>query len=113
MYSLLFSLSNFSSTHKSCFFFSIELKIDFFSDYFIKNQNLKETFVGKCWCEEASYLDFYDTNVREFWKKTIINNKSFFFEAKNIYIWNDMNEPSVFKQKDLTLPKLTKFNYFT
>lgn len=29
-----------------------------------------------------------------------------------MYIWNDMNEPSVFKQKDLTLPKVTKFKYF-
>ena len=73
------------------------------------NQN--QNFIGKCWCDEAAYLDFFDVNVREFWKNEILNS-TFFFDSKNIHIWNDMNEPSVFKEIDLTMPKNAKIKYY-
>lgn len=70
----------------------------------------KNPFEGLCWCQEAIYLNFFDEDVRNFWKNQILNSQ-FFFKSSNIYIWNDMNEPSVFNQVDMTLPRATLFKY--
>lgn len=77
---------------------------------------VKETpFVGKCWCDEASYLDFYNPKVRNFWLELLSAPSSqynYFPETTNVHIWNDMNEPSVFDQPDVTLPRMTMFEYY-
>ena len=72
---------------------------------------MSNIFIGKCWCEDAAYLDYFNLEVREYWKNEIIHSP-FFFDNKNIHIWNDMNEPSVFNQVDMTIPKDIKINYF-
>jgi alpha 1,3-glucosidase len=86
-----------------------------FLEYFISDiprLNISDNFAfeGLCWCEEAIYLNFYDESVRNFWKNQILNSE-FFFKANNIHIWNDMNEPSVFNQADMTFPKRVLFKY--
>ncbi len=70
-----------------------------------------KSFIGKCWCNEASYLDFYNADARNFYSSLIQSASHFFFDATNIHIWNDMNEPSVFDQADVTLPRMTTFTY--
>jgi len=77
----------------------------------VKTKDNNSIFIGKCWCEDAAYLDYYNPEVRGFWSSEIANSP-FFLEKKNIHIWNDMNEPSVFKQTDLTIPKESKVNYY-
>lgn len=77
------------------------------------DSNSLVNFVGKCWCDNASYLDFFNPQGRQYYKQAIIQSNNFLFESyKNIFIWNDMNEPSVFDQDNLTLPKLAKFEYY-
>lgn len=77
--------------------------------YFITHDN--KVFVGKCWCDEASYLDFYNKEVREFWKELHNTSNKYFFNSKIINIWNDMNEPSVFETERNTIPKSALINY--
>lgn len=79
-------------------------------DLLVINPDNGYPYEGICWCEEAVYLDFYNKDVRDYWKKTI-NTNSFFFDAVNLHIWNDMNEPSVFKTPDSSLPKKVLIKY--
>jgi alpha 1,3-glucosidase len=74
----------------------------------IKKDNIP--FQGECWCKEAVYLDFYNQVVREYWGQ-LYHNRTEYFLADNIHIWNDMNEPSVFDHSELTLPKTATFKY--
>ena len=77
--------------------------------YLITNEG--KEFVGKCWCDEASYLDFYNKEVRNYWKGLMNSTNDYFFNSKIINIWNDMNEPSVFDSYRNTIPKTSLINY--
>jgi alpha 1,3-glucosidase len=78
-------------------------------NYLLKYQG--QNFVGKCWCGDASYLDFYNKEVRNYWRNLILKSDSYFLNSKIIHIWNDMNEPSVFDIHRNTLPKSSTFIY--
>ena len=78
--------------------------------YFIKKDNQND-FIGQCWCGDSSFLDFYNKDVANYWKKLILKNDDYFFDSKNIHIWNDMNEPSVFKISRNTVPKNSIIKY--
>lgn len=79
--------------------------------FLIKKSDDKSIFIGKCWCNNAAYFDFFNYKARNGWVNLISKNKSYFNDHKNIHIWNDMNEPSVFKEKELTMPKDSKIIY--
>jgi alpha 1,3-glucosidase len=81
-----------------------------FLDLFITNEN-NYPYIGKCWSGDSSYLDFFNEDTRNYWVNLIMTTNNFFFEAQNIHIWNDMNEPSVFEQPDVTLPRKVFFTY--
>ncbi len=71
---------------------------------FVRDEKNKETFVGKCWPGNSAYLDFLNAKARDHW------GRLFAFDAyqgstKNLFIWNDMNEPSVFESAEMTIPK--------
>lgn len=77
--------------------------------YLIKNEG--KEFVGKCWCGNAAYLDFFDKRVQQYWTALINNTESYFFNLKLKNVWNDMNEPSVFEIDRNTVPKTAIINY--
>ena len=57
-------------------------------NYLLKYQG--QNFVGKCWCGDASYLDFYNKEVRNYWRNLILKSDSYFLNSKIIHIWNDI-----------------------
>ncbi len=80
------------------------------NNYFIKKDNQND-FIGDCWCGDSSFLDFYNKDTINYWKNLILKKEDYFLGAKNIHIWNDMNEPSVFKIARNTVPKNSIIKY--
>ncbi|KAK8890460.1 hypothetical protein M9Y10_035236 [Tritrichomonas musculus] len=58
-------------------------------------------FHGHCWPGESLWPDFLNKEVVDWWSDQ--------FDAKkfpmNVFIWNDMNEPSIFQSIDGSFPK--------
>lgn len=48
-----------------------------------------------CWPGSSSYLDVTNPEVRSWWGQQFALDK-YQGSTKHLYIWNDMNEPSVF-----------------
>lgn len=71
--------------------------------YYIKTREGKD-YEGWCWPGSSSYLDFFDPKVREYCAGLYSLDK-FHGTTNDVYIWNDMNEPSVFNGPEVTLPK--------
>jgi len=67
------------------------------------NSPLKD-FEGWCWPGTSGYPDFPDPKMREYWGSQFALDK---YEGTNadLYIWNDMNEPSVFNGPEVTCPR--------
>lgn len=61
-------------------------------------------FEGWCWPGTSSYPDFSDPKMREYWGSQFALGK---YKGTNAdtYIWNDMNEPSVFNGPEVTMPR--------
>ncbi|XP_012164345.1 neutral alpha-glucosidase AB isoform X1 [Bombus terrestris] len=71
--------------------------------YYIKTKDGKD-YEGWCWPGSSSYLDFFDPAVREYYISQYSLDK-FHGTTNDVYIWNDMNEPSVFNGPEVTMPK--------
>lgn len=48
-----------------------------------------------CWPGQSAYLDVTNPTVREWWSEQFYTDK-YNGSTTDLYIWNDMNEPSVF-----------------
>lgn len=61
-------------------------------------------FEGWCWPGTSLYPDFTDPSMREYWGSQFALDK---YAGTNgdTYIWNDMNEPSVFNGPEVTMPR--------
>jgi alpha 1,3-glucosidase len=59
---------------------------------------------GWCWPGSSSYLDFTSPVVRSFWASCFDLN-TYPDTTLDVYIWNDMNEPSVFSGPEVSMPK--------
>lgn len=73
------------------------------NDYFVKNKDGCD-FEGICWPGVSSYLDFTNPAVRE-WYSSQFSFDKYKNSTDVLFIWNDMNEPSVFKSPEKTMPK--------
>ena len=81
------------------------------NNFFVKKEDSTD-FVGDCWSGDSSFLDFFNKETINFWKNLILIEEDYFYPGiNNIHIWNDMNEPSVFKINRNTLPKNTIIKY--
>ncbi|KRT83936.1 glycoside hydrolase, partial [Oryctes borbonicus] len=72
------------------------------NDYFVKNSD-GTVFEGQCWPGLSSYVDYFDKNAQE-WYGDLYLLENFPDTTLNLYIWNDMNEPSVFEAEEQTMP---------
>ena len=72
-------------------------------DLTIKNKE-ENTYEGWCWPGSSHWIDCFDPKARAWWK-TLFKPDFFKFSTYNTYIWNDMNEPSVFNGPETTMPK--------
>jgi len=61
-------------------------------------------FEGWCWPGTSGYPDFPDPKMREFWGSQFALDT---YKGTNadLYVWNDMNEPSVFNGPEVTCPR--------
>ncbi|NXY85657.1 GANC glucosidase, partial [Alcedo cyanopectus] len=71
--------------------------------YFVKDRNGQD-FEGICWPGSSCYLDFTNPEVRK-WYANQFAFKTYKGSTNILHVWNDMNEPSVFKGAELTMQK--------
>ena len=62
--------------------------------YYVKDSSGKD-FDGWCWPGSSSYIDMLSPEIREWWGGRF-SYKNYVGSTPSLYIWNDMNEPSVF-----------------
>nr|CDS33785.1 neutral alpha glucosidase AB [Hymenolepis microstoma] len=65
-------------------------------------------FDGWCWPGSSYWPDFYRAEVVDWWANLLTDNK-FLSSDRMFYVWNDMNEPSVFSGAEVTIPRDTIF----
>lgn len=55
-----------------------------------------------CWPGSSSYLDMLNPAVREWWAGQFFLSK-YKESTPSLYVWNDMNEPSVFNGPEVSM----------
>ncbi|XP_030462520.2 probable glucan 1,3-alpha-glucosidase [Syzygium oleosum] len=71
--------------------------------YYIKDASGND-FDGWCWPGSSSYLDMLNPEIRSWWADRF-SFENYVGSTPSLYIWNDMNEPSVFNGPELTMPR--------
>jgi alpha 1,3-glucosidase len=71
--------------------------------YYVKNVDGND-FEGHCWPGASLYLDYMNPEVRNYWASRYHFDK-YIGTDKNLHVWNDMNEPSVFSGPEVTMNK--------
>ncbi|RMZ79674.1 hypothetical protein DV738_g3173, partial [Chaetothyriales sp. CBS 135597] len=69
----------------------------------VKNKN-NDLYEGWCWPGSSHYVDCFNTAAREWWK-TLFSYDKFKGTMSNTWLWNDMDEPSVFNGPEVTMPR--------
>lgn len=71
--------------------------------YYVKDVHGRD-YDGWCWPGSSSYLDMLNPEIRKWWagKFSYVKYEG---STPSLYIWNDMNEPSVFNGPEATLPR--------
>lgn len=69
----------------------------------IKNKD-NNTYDGWCWPGSSHWIDCFNPAAIKWWTD-LFSYSSFKGTASNMFVWNDMNEPSVFNGPETTMPK--------
>jgi len=69
----------------------------------VKNKDGQD-FDGWCWPGSSNWIDAFNPAAVEWWT-SLFKYTNFKGTMKNTFIWNDMNEPSVFNGPEVTMPK--------
>ena len=72
-------------------------------DHGVKNKD-NNLYEGWCWPGSSHWVDCFSPAARKWWA-SLFSYASFKGTASNSFIWNDMNEPSVFNGPETTMPK--------
>ncbi|KAJ1975126.1 glucosidase II [Dimargaris xerosporica] len=72
--------------------------------YFIKKADGGGDFEGWCWPGNSQYVDYTNPAAVEWWARQFRYDQ-YQGSTRNLFIWNDMNEPSVFNGPEITLDK--------
>ncbi|KAF7880397.1 uncharacterized protein EAF02_007243 [Botrytis sinoallii] len=59
-------------------------------------------YEGWCWPGSSHWVDAFNPAAIKWWKSLF---KTAAFDTPNLFLWNDMNEPSVFNGPETTMPK--------
>lgn len=73
-------------------------------DLWVKQSDGSSTYEGHCWPGSSSYLDFSSEKTRNYWSQQF-SYENYKHSTPNLFIWNDMNEPSVFNGPEVTMQK--------
>ncbi|XP_043690033.1 probable glucan 1,3-alpha-glucosidase [Telopea speciosissima] len=71
--------------------------------YYVKDATGKD-FDGWCWPGASSYPDTLNPEIRSWWAEKF-SFQNYVGSTPSLYIWNDMNEPSVFNGPEVTMPR--------
>ncbi|KAM9842046.1 neutral alpha-glucosidase C isoform 2-T2 [Aulostomus maculatus] len=71
--------------------------------HFVKDRE-GQIYRGSCWPGESSYLDFSSPATRAWYSRCFALDK-YKGSTPALFVWNDMNEPSVFDGPEQTMPK--------
>ncbi|KAM4624842.1 LOW QUALITY PROTEIN: neutral alpha-glucosidase C [Polymixia lowei] len=71
--------------------------------HFVKDREGK-MYQGLCWPGESCYLDYSSPVTRAWYSRHFALDK-FGGSTPSLFVWNDMNEPSVFGGPEQTMPK--------
>ncbi|OHT12203.1 glycosyl hydrolase [Tritrichomonas foetus] len=75
----------------------------FNSRYLIRTR-IDSEYTGECWPGDSAWVDFVNPWARVWWE-TLFEFERYAGSTLTLYVWNDMNEPSVFNVPDGTCPK--------
>ncbi|KAM4617591.1 neutral alpha-glucosidase AB [Discoglossus pictus] len=72
-------------------------------NYYVKTKDGND-YEGWCWPGSAAYPDFTNPEMRDWWASMFAYDQ---YEGSmdNLFVWNDMNEPSVFNGPEVTMHK--------
>jgi alpha 1,3-glucosidase len=73
-------------------------------DILYKKADGKTEFEGWCWTGSSSWVDYFNPTAMSWWIGLFKFDK-FKGSKRNLFIWNDMNEPSVFNGPEITAHK--------
>ncbi|XP_023512658.1 probable glucan 1,3-alpha-glucosidase [Cucurbita pepo subsp. pepo] len=71
--------------------------------YYVKDATGND-YDGWCWPGSSSYLDMLSPQIRAWWGDKF-SFENYVGSTPSLYIWNDMNEPSVFNGPEVTMPR--------
>uniref|UniRef100_A0A8C3G4V9 Glucosidase alpha, neutral C n=1 Tax=Cyclopterus lumpus TaxID=8103 RepID=A0A8C3G4V9_CYCLU len=71
--------------------------------HLVKNRE-GHIYKGSCWPGESYYLDFSSPDTRA-WYSRCFGLDKYKGSTPSLFVWNDMNEPSVFDGPEQTMPK--------
>ena len=72
-------------------------------DLAVKNKD-RNIYEGWCWPGSSHWIDAFNPTAIKWWQ-SLFSYSAFTGSAPNMFIWNDMNEPSVFNGPETTMPK--------
>jgi alpha 1,3-glucosidase len=82
------------------------------NELLVKSPSGTGEYEGWCWSGSASWLDMFNPLATTWWKKQYtLDSKGkgpIKANARNVHIWNDMNEPAIFNGPEITSPKDVK-----
>lgn len=79
-------------------------------DLWTKNRD-GESYTGWCWPGDSRYPDFANKEMRLFWSQQFQFDK-YVESTKDLFIWNDMNEPSIFNGPEVSMPISNIHHYY-
>lgn len=83
----------------------------FKGNYLVQDESGDGPFVGDSWPGPCSFPDFLNPNAFRWYSQQYSFENEGENSAPNVFYWNDMNEPSIFKSDESTFPKaLIHFN---
>ncbi|KAL0969491.1 hypothetical protein UPYG_G00228000 [Umbra pygmaea] len=71
--------------------------------HFVKDRE-GQIYQGSCWPGDSSYLDFSSPATRAWYSQRFALER-YTGSTPSLFVWNDMNEPSVFGGPEQTMPK--------
>jgi alpha 1,3-glucosidase len=74
------------------------------ADLLVRSPDGTQPYIDKCWPGESSWLDYLNPSASEFWSSQFLF-ENFNGSTESLWIWNDMNEPSVFGGPEITMDK--------
>ncbi|KAI8978216.1 alpha-glucosidase [Trametes punicea] len=79
-------------------------------DVVVKQKDGKTDYEGWCWSGSSAWVDFFNPKSWDWWKGLFkVDGPSYGWHwtesTVNTYIWNDMNEPSIFNGPEISMPR--------